>query len=75
MTAGAHHKQAPVFQPEVSGFAISRFDLEFANTTEAYGSDRNASEMQDMSQVVLLLNWLLRLTFLLPIGMQLSKSG
>ncbi len=30
LTARVHDKQAPVFQPEVSGFAISRFDLEFA---------------------------------------------
>ena len=39
LTTGMHHKQAPVFQPEIGWFAISRFDLEFANTTEAYGSD------------------------------------
>ena len=40
LTTWVHHKQTPVFQPEIRWFAISRFDLEFANTTEAQGSDR-----------------------------------
>ncbi|MHC5722264.1 MAG: hypothetical protein ACYTX0_62195, partial [Nostoc sp.] len=30
LAARVHHKQAPVFEPEIRWFAISRFDLEFA---------------------------------------------